>query len=400
MKSIVDKLSSRLEQVEKSGGNESGEVKDHEHEISDIKGLDTKLSGYALSSHTHKSSEISDVINEYAEEDGQIIADIYPDENIFLIKKYMYSSSSFNGRYYIGFPQTLRFTLKYKENTLDCTTSIPNTTFGDFEINSSISTKQGHVYAGIILPLDYEETISLELSNIKKDEKNYSDVVITCSIPKSKTDMRSQQIFTANAVQQYVKANKCIDFQFINPFDHNGVIMKLIPNQINIFDGVINVGNGDGSMYAHTKIVADGENILYIKIEPGCNTSIDLNDIDMSYFKIYRYRDNVDGYSYIRITGANYWGFQCRGYTNCCVDDEYSFKEDQITYEEIDQEQQWQRLTTEKIEDTDVNCLVIKPNAPAVIGENFSKLRDKVSTLEQKIADLEKKVSDLEGAGA
>ena len=73
MKSIVDKLSSRLEKVE-NGGGQSGttsgldedavkqlikdtDPKDHEHEIDDIEGLDTT---FATKDHTHMSSDISD----------------------------------------------------------------------------------------------------------------------------------------------------------------------------------------------------------------------------------------------------------------------------------------------------------------------------------------------------
>ena len=146
---------------------------------------------------------------------------------------------------------------------------------------------------------------------------------------------------------------------------------------------------------AHIQIVANGEEILYIIIEPGYNSSIDVNDSDIAYFKIYRFRDNVESYSYIQIRGFNFWGFMCCGYSNCCIDDEYKeyiYNEDQIIYENIEETRRWQNYRTEKIEDTDVNCYVIKPNDPYVIGPNFTKLREKVSTLEQKIAELEKKV--------
>ena len=66
MKSIVDKLSSRIDAIEQSGttsgGNgQSGEVKEHTHTVDHITDLDTKLSGYALSSHTHTVDHITDL---------------------------------------------------------------------------------------------------------------------------------------------------------------------------------------------------------------------------------------------------------------------------------------------------------------------------------------------------
>ena len=65
MKSIVDKLVSRIDAIEQSGstsgGNESGEVKEHTHTVEQITDLDTKLSGYALSSHTHTVEQITDL---------------------------------------------------------------------------------------------------------------------------------------------------------------------------------------------------------------------------------------------------------------------------------------------------------------------------------------------------
>ena len=209
MKSIVDKLSSRLEKVENGGGSTSGlskdevtqlikdtDPKDHEHEIDDIKGLDTTK--FATKDHEHKSSDISDRISEYVPEEGIRVADINPDENLFSFQKYIHSGQ-YQGKYYIEFSNTLTFKLKYKENTLDCTTSIPNTTFEDLLIKQNWST----YLSCILLPLDYEDTITLELSNIKNGETTYSDVVITCSLPKSKTNMHSQQLMTANAVNGF-----------------------------------------------------------------------------------------------------------------------------------------------------------------------------------------------------
>ena len=64
MKSIVDKLVSRIDAIESgstTGGNESGEVKEHTHTVEQITDLDTKLSGYALSSHTHTVEQITDL---------------------------------------------------------------------------------------------------------------------------------------------------------------------------------------------------------------------------------------------------------------------------------------------------------------------------------------------------
>ena len=62
MKSIVDKLVSRIDAIEQSGstsgGNESGEVKEHTHTVDHITDLDTKLNEYALKDHTHDEIHI------------------------------------------------------------------------------------------------------------------------------------------------------------------------------------------------------------------------------------------------------------------------------------------------------------------------------------------------------
>ena len=72
MKSIVDKLSSRLEQVENTSGNTSGFSKDEVTQLIkdtvDTSKFATKdeLSGYASSSHTHDeiTNRISETIND------------------------------------------------------------------------------------------------------------------------------------------------------------------------------------------------------------------------------------------------------------------------------------------------------------------------------------------------
>ena len=65
MKSIVDKLVSRIDAIEQSsstsGGNQGGEVKEHTHTVDHITDLDTKLSGYVLKEHTHKVEDITDL---------------------------------------------------------------------------------------------------------------------------------------------------------------------------------------------------------------------------------------------------------------------------------------------------------------------------------------------------
>ena len=80
MKSIVDKLVSRIDAIEQggstSGGNESGEVKEHTHTVEQITDLDTKLSGYASKEHTHKVEDITDLDTSSFVKNSEKVTDI------------------------------------------------------------------------------------------------------------------------------------------------------------------------------------------------------------------------------------------------------------------------------------------------------------------------------------
>ena len=242
MKSIVDKLSSRLEKVENSGGSTSGlskdevtqlikdtDPKDHEHEIDDIKGLDTTkfATKEELNSHEHKSSDISDRISEYLKwPTSSSLEWKLPEESLF--SPY---SGAFGKGIALSFTSTFSFTIVYDSQEYQINQS---TSSGLISKELNLSTWSTYI---AIFPVSEEitQSINMVIKDIIIDESSPKTENITIEyIPGDpKTTMNEDQVMTANAVRGYVE--ECNFSQKVhshNIYDINDVIYEFTTDNL------------------------------------------------------------------------------------------------------------------------------------------------------------------------
>ena len=152
--------------------------------------------------HEHTSSQISDRISEYVTE-SKYTCDITPNEGIFAFYDQPITTGEYDGRCYIEFNHTITLTLNYKEQTFELTSdTVSNTShhIEDIILNKGIDDFfKSHIFT----PKNYDEKVIIKLTNIKDGETKYSDTTITFNPKNPLTDMNSDYVMTANAVNQY-----------------------------------------------------------------------------------------------------------------------------------------------------------------------------------------------------
>ena len=172
MKTAIVKLSNRVEKVEKGGGGTSG------GEIS--------------------SSQISDRISEYVTE-SKYTCDITPNEGIFTFMDEPITTGEYDGRCYVEFNHTITLTLNYKEKTFELAKDTDVNLYYIDDIILRKENEESYIYT----PKNYNEKVIIKLTNIKDGETKYSDTTIIFNPKNPLTDMNSDQVMTANAVNQY-----------------------------------------------------------------------------------------------------------------------------------------------------------------------------------------------------
>ena len=270
MKSIVDKLSSRLEKVENGGGqsgNQGGLSKDevtqlikdtdpkkHEHEIGDIQGLDTTK--FATKEElqnrptTVNSEDIKDSVKEYVKSDELYIYAEAPFEVIRNLNGLGLSGSgpeyNING-VSLDSHFTYEFSMHLQVKTDDGAKEIE---INDYTFTDKSSPPRGLTlktinggYKIICLASDYQRVEVIATSITGGTEEFESSRFI---ISRTPTNMNGEQLMTAKAVKEYVqeKIGTChYLYQGLDPNTYNIILCKFEQGQM--YKGLLQLAYDD-----------------------------------------------------------------------------------------------------------------------------------------------------------